>query len=284
MPYFVIKGVGENTNKKRTKRYKAKDEENARTLAEKDGTKVESVIFEKPAPATEQQKRYAKDLGLSFPPDINVNEMSDLISKKVEDDKDSLLWLQEYALNYFPEENGLSITKYIGIEHLIGFLLSKFIEKENFIELIKLLIYSIINNETKSNWSIPFNNLANYSDVQSIAEILVNDKQLINSIKRYNSRDFISFGQHTDKEGYMTYGGSKRTNAYQVTKKILIEKKILSHSSYSRLSETSPNKISPANNIKLTNKKSIASNGKGCLSSIILSIIIIISIFVWVKP
>ena len=169
---------------------------------------------------------------MTFPPDINIDEMSHLISKKVEDDRDSPQWLREYVLNFYPEENGIAITKYIGLEKLISFLIYKFSEELNFVELIKLLIYSIINNETKSNWKVAFSNLANQNDVQSIAEILVNDKHVITSIKRYNSRDFISFGEHTDKEGYINYGGSKRTNAYQVTKIILIEKNLLFNSSY----------------------------------------------------
>lgn len=270
MPYYQVKGVGKETNRKRTKRYKAKDEEHARSLAEKDGTNVETILVESPSPATERQISYAKDLNLIFPPDINIDEMGHLISKKVEEDKDSPQWLQEHALNLYPEENGLAITKYIGLTKLIGFLIYKFTEEGNFVELMKLLIYSIINNETKSNWRVPFINLANHNDVQSLAETLINDNQVITSVKRYNSRDFISFGEYTDKEGYINNGGSKRTNAYQITKKILIEKGILSNFTYSPLN-------------KLSSKNIITPENKGCLGSI-LSLIIIFSLIVWYAP
>lgn len=283
MPYYQVKGIGKETNRKRTKRYKAIDEEHARCLAEKDGTNVETILVESPSPATERQISYAKDLNLIFPPDINIDEMGHLISKKVEDDKDSPQWLQEYALNLYPEENGLAITKYIGLAKLIGFLIYKLTEEGNFVELMKLLIYSIINNETKSNWRVPFINLANHNDVQSLAETLINDNQVITSVKRYNSRDFISFGEYTDKEGYVNYGGSKRTNAYQITKKILIEKGILSNSTYSPLNKTSSkNIITPENKFNYTNKN-VASKNKGCLGSI-LSLIIIFSLIVWYAP
>ncbi len=274
MPYFEVKGFGKESNRKRTKRYKAKDEDHARTLAEKDGTSVETITLERPSPATERQISYAKDLNLIFPSDINVEEMSHLISKKVEEEKDAPQWLQEYALNLYPEENGLAITKYVGLKRLIGFLIYKFTEEKNFVELIIILVYSLINNETKSNWRIPFSNLANHNEVQSIAEILVNDKQVVASIKRYNSEDFVSFGEYTDKEGFINYGGSKRTNAYQITKKLLIEKDLLPVSNYSSANNTSvQNNIATVNNISYSNKK-VSSKNKGCLGSLIISLII----------
>ncbi len=141
MPYYKIIGIGKESNRKRTKRYKAKDESAAKLMAETDGTIVESIEYEKPESATARQLSYAKDLGLSFPSDIDINEMSNLISKKVDDDRDTPLWLLEYVLNIFPEENGLSITKYIGIENLFGRLINRYSEEKN-IEV--LLLYCFI--------------------------------------------------------------------------------------------------------------------------------------------
>ena len=45
MPYFEVKGIGKVTNRKKTTRYKAKDELHARILAEKDVINIESVML-----------------------------------------------------------------------------------------------------------------------------------------------------------------------------------------------------------------------------------------------
>lgn len=273
MPYYQIIGIGKETNRKRTKRYKAKDEFAAKLMAESDGTIVEKVDFEKPEPATERQIGYAKDLGLSFPPDININELSHLISKKVDDDRDSSPWLQDYILNIYPEENGLAITKYIGIENLFSYLIRKYTDENNYRELVKILIYSIINCYGNFNWSKPFNELADAKVVEKIAEKLSENQQVINSVKRYSIRDYVSLGEFVNDEGYVSMGNIKRTNAYLITKDLLKENNLITATN----SDTSYNKSNTTRSENNRVKKDL-SHKQGCLGSIVLIISIVILI------
>jgi len=272
MPYFIAKGIGKETNKRRSKKYKARDEVHARILAENDDTIVELIEIEKPSPASERQINYAKDLNLSFPSDIDINEMNNVIGKKVENDSDAPLWLQEFALNHYPEELGLAITKYIGLGKLIEFLIYRFIETGNIVDLIKLLIYTILNHETKSKWRIPFNELINPKDVEAIAEILVKDQQVVNSIERYKRYDFTSLDEEQNQNVYISSGGIKGTNAYQITKKLLIDRNLIKSSKSGSITRTvSKNSIDKST-------KTDSSKNKGCFSSIVLSVVIILSV------
>lgn len=265
MPYYQIIGIGKDTNRKRTKRYKAKDKIAAKLMAECDGTIVEKIEYEKPELATERQITYAKDLGLSFPTDINVNEMSNLISKKVADDRDSPSWFLDYVLNIIPEENGLTITKYVGIENLFSQLIRRYDTENNYRELVKILIYSIINDNGNNNWSKPFNELADTKAVEKIAEKLSENPQVINSIKRYSTRDFVSLGEFIDDEGYVSMGNIKRTNAYLITNNLLKENNLIS----TKKSDANSN----LNNTIRSNNNRVKNNlsqKQGCLGSILL--------------
>ena len=79
---FEIKGRGINNNRKRRRFYLAFAELEAKEMAIADGIQIEEIInlpIEKYI-ATDAQKKYAQDLGVSFPSNISITEMSDLIS------------------------------------------------------------------------------------------------------------------------------------------------------------------------------------------------------------
>lgn len=228
MPFFDVASIGKQTNRKRTKRYKAKDEGHARLLAENDGTVIESITKSIPTPATEKQLKYARDLGLSFPEEINLDEMRHLISRKVDDDLQAPLWLQEWALAQFPEENGIAITKYIGLRSLFGFLLYKYGEDNDSKALVTLFVYSVINDFLNTKWTTPFDKLAEEGVVASIAEQLWRNQQVIRSIRRYSNQELVSpFGEYTDSEGFTRFGASKRTIGYQTVEDCLIKRGLL---------------------------------------------------------
>lgn len=266
MPFYKISGIGKETNRKRTKRYKAKDEITAKLLAQEEGTIVENIEFEKPEPATERQIKYANDLGLTFPSDININEMSNLISKKVDEDKDAPSWLLSYVLNILPEENGLIITKYIGTKNLFAILINKHSSESNYKELAKILCYSILNDNHNYNWSKPFKEMANSTVIENISELLSKNQQVINSIKRYEPHDYIFLGKSINDDGYESLNNIDRTNAYQITKNLLSENKLLGVKQFRNKSD---NNIS---NSKVAHKK------QGCLGSIIIVVLFILVI------
>ena len=81
MGTYEVCGYGRDTKRKRRRAYCAKDEREAIALAEADGTVVEKVRFVPPRPATDRQKTYARDLGISFRENIDIDAMSLLINK-----------------------------------------------------------------------------------------------------------------------------------------------------------------------------------------------------------
>ena len=227
MPFFDVVGISKQTKRKRSKRVKAKDEERARVLAEKDGLVIESIAKVTPGSATERPLHYARDLGLSFPENINVEEMSHLISRKV-DDLETPQWLIDWALTQFPEESGLAISKYIGLRNLLRFLIYAYTEDNDLKALVKLFTYSVINDLRRAKWATPFNQLAEESVVTEIAEKLSKNKPVFGSIKKYLHWELVSFGEYTDSEGFVKRGGSTRTIGYQTVKHYLLRRGLYS--------------------------------------------------------
>ena len=82
MPRFQLTGVGRKTLRKRVRVYEADDLEHALQLAFNDETIVEVAQTKilPDIPASENQVRYATELGLQFPKTISKKEMSNLLS------------------------------------------------------------------------------------------------------------------------------------------------------------------------------------------------------------
>jgi hypothetical protein len=51
--------------------------------------------------------------------------------------------------------------------------------------------------------------------IGKIADELVTDEQIVRSVRRYEGRELIWFGEWTSPEGYVRTGGSNRTAAYK---------------------------------------------------------------------
>ena len=67
-------------------------------------------------PATEKQIKYAKDLGIKFPTDITLEEMSQPLDRHLSKDTSAPQWLIQYMTGL-----GLDATKYIGSPFKVGF-------------------------------------------------------------------------------------------------------------------------------------------------------------------
>jgi len=115
MPSYEIKGKGKDAGRKRRRIYSATNETEARQLAEDDGTLVEAVTELPPEPPTERQLDYARDLGISIPANATKNDLSDLISLKVDRDKPATERHKQFGKLY-----GLEFTDYIGKKALFN--------------------------------------------------------------------------------------------------------------------------------------------------------------------
>ena len=113
MMRYEIKGKGKDTGRKRKRVYMAKNEQDAIQLAEDDGTIIEEIKELPPDPPTERQLDYAKDLGIAIPPDATDDDVSNLISMKVNRDKPATERHIGYARGY-----GIEPSRYIGKKSL----------------------------------------------------------------------------------------------------------------------------------------------------------------------
>lgn len=268
MPYFEIIGFLKKTTRKQIKHYVAIDDQQAKMLAEDDGIIPQSISLIPPKPATEKQITYARDLGLSFPSDINISEMSHLISRKVDDDIVVPAWFYDYAISQFPEQQGIGISKYIGLRALLDYFGQQYNDRKDTNSLIRLFIYSVTNELKNSRWQTPFNQLISDDIISTIVEDLTRDSKVVSSIKKYSVSSFIFFGEETDKEGYWKSGGSRRTIAFRSVAEQLAKFRVITHQSIAKPTDTR----SP--------KQSVSSARKsGCLL-LVISFITTISIFI----
>ena len=209
MPSFEIIGKGKDTGRNRKRIYTAASESEARELAEKDGTLVEQIVELPPAPPTESQLAYARDLGLAIPKNATKTDLSDLISVKVNKDKPSSSRHLAFA-----ELFGLETTPYIGKRALFNRIQAALCEPGRERELLSWFTYRVYRELTgaKDDLSVPG---PNDPLIIGIAESFIKNEQVINSIRRYEGRELIWFGEWTSPDGYVYQGGSNRTAAYK---------------------------------------------------------------------
>ena len=65
---------------------------------------------------------------------------------------------------------------------------------------------------------------------------------MLNSIKRYTSRDYVTLGEIINDEGFESLGNIKRTNAYLISKASLQEKELISNRMVNKVKQNESNK------------------------------------------
>lgn len=218
MPGYEVIGKGKDTGRRRRRIYRSSSESGARKLAEEDGTIVEKINELPPDPPTERQLDYARDLGIFVPPNATKNDVSDLISIKVDNDKPSTARHRSFARLY-----GLKPTEYIGKKQLfdqIKYVLDKPGREK---ELASWFVYRVYRGLVKGADDAPIKG-PNDTILQIIGEKFALEQSVINSIRRYQGREIIWFGEFTAPSGRVYSGGSKRTIAYKAAWSALEEK------------------------------------------------------------
>lgn len=222
MPEYEVYGLGRETGRKRRRVYNAPDEDSAINKASADGTvveRIERLPDPQPALATERQIAYADSLGLVYPPDITLAEMSHMIACKVEDDTRAPAWLKKYAA-----ELELPVTEYVGQSRLYEWVQSHLEQEGRELELAKWFVRLVKREEDRQGYDDPSESGVDANVLDEIAGELAKDEQVIKSIRRYDGSDLIDPGENTDDHGTMTQGGSKRTIAYKRTAELLAER------------------------------------------------------------
>lgn len=218
MSKFEIIGKGKESGRRRKRIYSAPDENTARCLADEDGTLVQSIIELPPEPPTDRQIKYAKDLGILIPPNVTFADLSDLISFKQNNDKPATERHKQFARNY-----NIQTTDYIGKKSLFNMIQSTLSIPGREKELLSWFVFRVYRRLVRGASDAPIQG-PDHTIIQEISEQLVVNEKIIQSIRRYEGKELIWFGEWIAPDGSVLTGGSNRTAAYKEAAALLKKK------------------------------------------------------------
>jgi len=218
MPRFQAEGLGRETNRRRKRVYIAYDETEARQAAEQDGMIVENMSRLPDEPATEAQLSYARDLGIPIPPKPTKKELGDLLSCHLDHDKPATERHKGFARLYRVEH-----TRFVGKRALFDSIFSALQAAGRERQLAAWFTYRVYRELVHGADNAPIRGPED-TTIQTIADKLATDDQVLKSIRRYAGRDLIWFGEWTAPDGSVHTGGSNRTVAYKETSRLLRDK------------------------------------------------------------
>jgi hypothetical protein len=195
MPLFEVIGVGKDTHRQRKRCYSAATEEIAIEKAVADGILATKVIPLPPEPASESQISYARSLGVSIPENPNLEQMSDLISQKVDGIADS--WLVARARNLGADLDPAKIHGLGYVSRSINLVLARDPAVRNQ-EMAFWYLHSVYRHRCRGSWSSPYDSGLNEETVRKLAADLVSNPRALKSMLRdYRNEtyyDFLPFG------------------------------------------------------------------------------------------
>lgn len=257
MPSYEIKGTGKDIGRKRRRIYTAPNEAEAKQLAEADGTLVEEVTEIPPEPPTERQLDYARDLGISIPANATKDDLSDLISLKVDRDKPATKRHKNFGRLY-----GLEFTNYIGKKALFNRIQAALVAPGREQELLSWFTFRVYRELAGGSDDAPISG-PDDPIIKEIANELITDEKIIKSVRRYEGRELIWFGEWTSPDGYVHTGGSNRTAAYKQVSSLLRQRAKFPEKLQKRSSFSAQQRSRNTN---------ATGESKGCLSVIVIAL------------
>lgn len=271
MAKFEIKGHGRDSGRARKRIYSAFDKAEALEMAEANGTIVDTVHLLPDEPPTDSQMAYAKDLGISIPENVTKDEISELISSHLEKDKLATERHRSFAKRYRVE-----CTRFAGKRALFDHIFYALKESGRERELVSWYVFRVYRELVEGAENAPIRE-PDDPIIQEIAEQLQNDQPVIKSIRRYEGRDLIWFGEWTAPDGRVFTGGSNNTIAYKRTSQLLRKKLSLSE----KTKPVSP--VQSKRSDRLDSRPTIPGKRSGLKFKIIiiLMITILVAVFLW---
>lgn len=215
---------------RRDKTKSVESEGNGFVLSEKGATLLESLPIAKreekrtsttkavPELPTDAQLAYARDLGISILPDATQNELSDLIDARLQKDKPAAPHFQAFAKRF-----GVVFTQNVGKKSLFDRLFMYLTRPGREEDMTAWFVFRVYRELVRGRGDAPIKG-PDDPPVRDIARILVDDKSVIQSIRRYNGRDLVWFGEWTSPDGAVHNGASNQTIAYKRASSLLREK------------------------------------------------------------
>lgn len=208
MAYFEVSGVSQKTGKPiKPKIIEAMDDARAGADAEANGMSVLSITRLPDGDPTEKQIAYAKDLGITIPTGANRKEVSDLISNAVDRDEPA-----DPALLAYADKLNIVFTDYTGEKELHGRIWHALPSDSK--TKVAWFTYCLYRDLLPRRVS-PVATSHEHPSIQAVAEKIVRDAGILESISRYEGQNLAFFGERTSKSGSLQQGGSIRTKAYK---------------------------------------------------------------------
>ena len=147
---FKVSGISPKTNRKNTRQFKARDEDDAIKLAVEAGLREPFSVTPVPnREATENQLNYALSLGAQFPADVCFDDISCIIDRIVsEDELPPHPGLVSWAL-----DSGIFFSRFANQEKLIGIMLRQ-LQGEDKWTFYSYLVYCEISGKEASDGRI----------------------------------------------------------------------------------------------------------------------------------
>lgn len=167
------------------------------------------------SPPTEKQLSYARNLGLEVPEEATKAEVSDLLSMHLERDK-----IASERHRSFADLYGVDYTRFTGKRELFERILYVLKAPGRDQELAAWFVYRVYRGLAHDVEDTLVKSPGD-TIIKEIAEQLASDEGVMQSIRRYEGRDLIWFGEWTAPNGAVHTGGSNRTTAYKKASAIL---------------------------------------------------------------
>jgi len=215
MPNFKVTGVGIETGRNRTRTYSAFNEDRARQMALADGTEPKKIEIVPPQPPSEPQLEFARNVGINIPAGATADEVSDLLSIYQDRDKPATDRHRSFA-DYYEVET----TRCVGKKKLFQLIFNKLSQSGNEQELATWFAFRVYREITNAADSAIAKHPMDPKLV-AIGKQLAKDEKVLKSIRRYDGKDLIWFGEWTAPDGNTYSGGSNRTAAYKAASSAL---------------------------------------------------------------
>jgi len=169
-------------------------------------------------PPTERQLAYARDLGIAIPADVTKQELSDLIDGRLQKDKPAASHFQAFAKRF-----GVVFTQYVGKKSLFDRLFTHLTRPGREEDMTAWFVFRVYRELVKGRADASIKGPDDLP-IREIARVLLEDKSVVQSIRRYQGRDLVWFGEWTSPDGTVHYGASNQTIAYKRASSLLREK------------------------------------------------------------
>lgn len=221
MQRYEVKGKSKQGGRRRTRVFSADSEDVARLFADADGMTVEQIEElppEPPVPPTERQLAYAKDLGIQIPENATLEEVSALLTLRLDHDKPATERHKAFAARY-----GIPDQKLIGKKALFDQIYAAVMQPGREKDLLAWFAFRVYRSLVKGVMNVPIGG-PEHSTIQEVAAACVGDQTVLKSIRRYAGRELIWFGEFVSPDGISHQGASTKTIAYEKVARLLRNK------------------------------------------------------------